>query len=138
MDITVYELLTEQYWKREGPREAMDCIKEFEETQALPYVIAVDFDGFLFLEDWPRIGEPMKGHIRAAITAQAIGARIILWTCREGDMLEDAIAACGQQGLFFDAVNASLPEWVDKYGNDGRKIGYSELWDDRAAPVFSR
>mgnify|MGYP000905885491 FL=1 len=47
-------------------------------------------------------------------------------------MLQQALDACKGWGLEFDAVNESLPEWRERYGNDPRKIGASEYWDDRA------
>lgn len=47
-------------------------------------------------------------------------------------MLQQALDACKGWGLEFDAVNESLTEWRERYGNDPRKIGASEYWDDRA------
>ena len=31
-----------------------------------------------------------------------------------------------------DAVNESLPEWIEAWGNDCRKVGADEYWDDKA------
>ena len=64
-----------------------------------------------------------------------MGAGLILWTCREGKLLDDALAACERWGLRFDAVNDSLPSWKEFYGNDTRKVGADEYWDDKAVPV---
>ena len=60
------------------------------------------------------------------------GNKLILWTCRAGEALESAIAWCGEQDLFFDAVNDNLPEIVEKYGNNSRKIMCDYYIDDRA------
>lgn len=38
-------------------------------------------------------------------------------------------------GLHFDAVNDSLPSWKKFYGNDTRKVGATEYWDDKAYRV---
>ena len=36
--------------------------------------------------------------------------QIILYTCREGQLLEDAVNYCKERGLEFYAVNAAFPE----------------------------
>lgn len=95
-------------------------------------VIAVDFDGTLFENAWPVIGAPRANVIAAALREQQNGAALILWTCRAGEALRAALEACEAQGLHFDAVNDSLPEWKDSFDGDPRKIGATEYWDDRA------
>lgn len=94
-------------------------------------VIAIDFDGCLCAAAYPNIGDPNWDVIIRAALAQIDGAALILWTCREGDLLQAAIDACRGWGLTFDAVNANLPERVERYG-DSRKIGADEYWDDHA------
>lgn len=95
-------------------------------------VIAVDFDGTLFENAWPGIGAPRVNVIAAVLREQQNGAALILWTCRTGEALRAALKACEAQGLHFDAVNDSLPEWKDSFDGDPRKIGATEYWDDRA------
>ena len=73
--------------------------------------------------------------IDKAIAEQAAGAGLILWTCREGELLQQALDACAQWGLHFDAVNESLPSWIAAFGTRPRKVGASEYWDDRAVVV---
>ena len=53
---------------------------------------------------------------------KAAGNKLILWTCRAGKALTDATEWCCEQGLTFDAVNDNLPEIVELYGNNSRKI----------------
>lgn len=60
---------------------------------------------------------------------------MILWTCREGQLLQAALGACEQWGLTFDAVNESLPEWIEIFGTTPRKVGASEYWDDKAVQM---
>lgn len=60
------------------------------------------------------------------------GNKIILWTCRCGERLQDAVDWCKMYGLEFDAVNENLPEMIEKYGNDSRKIFYDVLIDDKS------
>ena len=75
--------------------------------------------------------------IAKAKERQTAGAGLILWTCREGTLLQAAVDACKGWGLTFDAINESLPDWIEAYGTRPRKVGATEYWDDRAvlAPV---
>ena len=93
-------------------------------------VIAVDFDGTLCESAWPDIGKPHTGVIKFFKRLRSHGRKLILWTCREGQMLDDAVAWCKQHGLEFDAVNANLPERIALYGTDPRKIGADYYCDD--------
>lgn len=97
--------------------------------------IAIDFDGCLCTNAYPRIGAPNWGVINKALEEQAAGAGLILWTCREGALLWEAVNACEHWGIHFDAVNESLPSWITSFNNRPRKIGATEYWDDRAVVV---
>lgn len=99
--------------------------------------IAIDFDGCLCEDKYPDIGLPNWTVINAARRRQENGAGLILWTCREGEALEAAIDAAKSWGLHFDAVNESLPEWKEYYGNNPRKVGATEYWDDKAVGISS-
>ena len=95
-------------------------------------VIAVDFDGCLCKNAWPDIGEANLEIIHELIRRQAEGAKIILWTCRCYGMLDAAVMWCLNHGLKFDAINANLPELIEAYGNDSRKISADIYIDDRS------
>ena len=60
------------------------------------------------------------------------GNKIILWTCREGERLQEAVDWCRGYGLEFDAVNSKIQEMIERNRNDKRKIGYDVLIDDKA------
>ena len=113
---------------------------DFEEKNSkepkIPKVIAVDFDGTLFENDWPNIGNPKYDVINKIKEEKKKGSKIILWTCREGDSLEEALKACKEVGIEFDAVNDSIKEWKDSFGYSPRKIGASEYWDDKAVKIY--
>lgn len=94
-------------------------------------IIAIDFDNTLFQTSWPEIISANKEIIQIAKEEQAKGAKLILWTCREGQKLEEAVEACKKQGLIFDAINDNLPEVKKVFGNNSRKIVASEYWDDK-------
>lgn len=88
-------------------------------------VFAWDFDGTLCEDAYPKIGAPKKEMIEYAKSLKAQGHKIILFTCRENEILDDALAWCRMQFQKispFDAVNENLPELIEKFGSDCRKI----------------
>lgn len=96
-------------------------------------IIAVDFDGTLVEDKFPDIGEPIWGIIRDLMDEQAQGSKIILWTCRNGKALEEAVKFCiDELDLHFDAINENLDEIKVLYGGDTRKVFADEYWDDKA------
>jgi hypothetical protein len=98
-------------------------------------IIAIDFDGTLCRNAWPEIGKPRKRVIRKVKRMQRKGHTFILWTCRDEQDLIDAMRWCQKQGLNFDYVNRNVPERCKGFGNDPRKIGADEYWDDKARRV---
>jgi len=98
-------------------------------------VIAIDFDGTLFKNEWPDIGAPIWKTIEAAKQEQEAGTALVLWTTREGDKLQEALESCKNVGLNFDAINTNAQVLKDLWGNDPRKIGAAEYWDDHAVNV---
>lgn len=98
-------------------------------------IIAVDFDGCLCEDAWPSIGMPIQENINKLRRRQRAGAKIILWTCRSGKHLNEAVRWCEEQGIIFDAVNANLPEHLAVFDTDSRKIYADEYWDDHAVLV---
>lgn len=98
-------------------------------------VIAIDFDGCLCEERFPEIGEPRWPVIRRALEEQRNGACLVLWTCREGELLETAVRACRGWGLEFEAVNDNPAFRKELYHNNTRKVGADEYWDDRAVRI---
>ena len=102
----------------------------------MPRTIAVDFDNTLFETDWPDIKKPIWPTINAARTAKEEGAELILWTTREGGHLTAALEACENVGLTFDAVNDNTETMKKLWGNDPRKVGATEYWDDRAVKLM--
>lgn len=99
-------------------------------------VVAVDFDGVLCESRFPDIGEPIIENITMIKNRKASGDRIILWTCRSGDYLDAAIEWSRKYGIEFDAVNENLPERVEKYGNNCRKINADIYIDDKSYNPF--
>lgn len=94
-------------------------------------VYAIDFDNTLFKTTYPTIISPMWRTIRRVKRLQDKGHKIILNTCRVEPWLSEAVEACRQVGLEFDAVNANLPERIAQYGGDCRKISADIYIDDK-------
>ena len=94
-------------------------------------VIAVDFDGTLAKNRYPNIGEPNIKLINHLIKRKAYGDKLILWTCRIDKELDDAIEWCKEHGLEFDTVNDNLPEIIEAWDSNPRKIFADIYLDDR-------
>ena len=62
-------------------------------------VIAVDFDGTIVEHKYPRIGKEIPFAIATLKRLQEEGHRIILWTVREGDLLQQAVDFCRERVL---------------------------------------
>lgn len=93
-------------------------------------IIAVDFDGTLCENAWPGIGSPNDDLITFLIKSREKGAQLILWTMREGELLEKALVWCRARGLGFDAVNDNVQKMKDFYGNNPRKVFANYYLDD--------
>lgn len=85
---------------------------------------------------WPGIGATNEKVLNYCKDEQAKGSRIILWTNRVGEPLETAVKWCEEHGLRLDAVNDNLPESVEFFGANSRKIYADEFIDDRMAKGF--
>lgn len=96
------------------------------------HIIAVDFDGTLCENAWPGIGPARAGVIDYVLEQQMTGAKLILWTNRRGEKLEEAVKWCAARGIAFDAVNENLSEVIERFGGDTRKVFADEYLDDKA------
>lgn len=106
--------------------------KTHEDMATLPWIVAVDFDGTLVEDRYPHIGEVNAELVEDLKEAKSLGHKIILWTCRVGKYLTDAVEVCEKLGLKFDAVNCNIEEVQEMFGHDTRKV-YANLYiDDKA------
>lgn len=92
--------------------------------------LAVDFDGTIVENRFPEIGKPILFAFESLKKLQEEGHRLILWTYRHGEKLDEAIEFCEKNGLKFYAVNKSYPE--EEFDNTiSRKILADIFIDDR-------
>lgn len=73
-------------------------------------VIAVDFDGTIVQHRYPQIGKEIPFAIATLKKLQEEHHQLILWTVREGELLDEAVEFCRRRGLEFYAVNANHPD----------------------------
>ena len=95
--------------------------------------IAVDFDGTIVENAYPKIGEPMLFAFETLKALQDKGHQLILWTYRSEDKLIDAVCFCERNGVKFYAINNSYPEEFKffDYSQTSRKIDADIFIDDR-------
>lgn len=100
-----------------------------DEMKTLPYIIGLDFDGTLVQDQFPEIGRLNVWLFNAAKKWRKKGYRVVLWTCRDGLQLDEAVAYCARLGLHFDSVNKNIPEVIEMFGGDTRKL-YANIYID--------
>ena len=94
--------------------------------------IAVDFDGTIVTHEYPKIG---KERTFATDTLKHLiqdGHKLVLWTVREGDLLDEAVNWCKERGVEFYAINRDYPEEERETNNHFSRKLKVDLWiDDR-------
>lgn len=95
-------------------------------------VVAVDFDGTIVEHKYPYLGKEIPFAILTLKRLQKEQHQLILWTAREGKLLEEAVNFCSDRGLEFYAVNANHPDEETKtYSAPCRKLKADLFIDDR-------
>ncbi len=94
--------------------------------------IAVDFDGTIVEHRYPEIGKELPFATQTLRMLIEDRHKLILWSVREGKLLDDAVEWCRQRGVEFYAVNKDFPEEdLEKNQIFSRKIK-ADVWiDDR-------
>ena len=91
--------------------------------------IAVDFDGTIAKNDYPKIGKPVPGAFEWLQKLQQAGAKIILWTMRSGRELDAAVEFVEHKGILLFGVNHDPTQhtWTKS------PKAYAQLYIDDAA-----
>lgn len=94
--------------------------------------IAVDFDGTIVEHRYPEIGREVPFAIATLKKLQSEHHLLILWSVREGRLLDEAVEYCRSRGLEFYAVNSNLPVGeADASSLHSRKVDADFYIDDR-------
>ena len=94
-------------------------------------IIAIDFDGTIVEHRYPAIGPELPFAIDTLKFLCAQRHKLILWTVREGELLDEAVAYCRRRGLEFYAVNKNYPEEKPTHEGYSRKLQADLFIDDR-------
>ncbi len=98
--------------------------------------IGIDFDGTIVKCNYPDVGKFKFLAIPTIKWLKNKGYTLILWTCREGKYLKNALEACRSVGIEFDFINENSPARIKQYNGDCRKLSCDFLLDDMANFVF--
>ena len=94
-------------------------------------VIAIDFDGTIVEHRYPEIGKEIPFSVESLKMLQQDRHKLILWTVREGHLLDEAVQWCKERGLEFYAVNRDYPEETREDRGFSRKLKADMFIDDR-------
>lgn len=95
-------------------------------------VIAVDFDGTIVEHKYPEIGEEKPFAVQTLRMLIAERHKLILWSVREGELLDEAVDWCRQRGIEFYAINRDYPEeTLTNNDHFSRKLKADIFIDDR-------
>lgn len=93
--------------------------------------LAIDFDGTIVEDAYPGIGKAKIFAFETLKRLQSEGYRLILWTYRSGQHLEEAVEFCRKNGLEFYAINSSFEGEIFNGDEQSRKIDADLFIDDR-------
>jgi hypothetical protein len=92
-------------------------------------IVAVDFDGTIVTHKYPDIGQPVPFAIETMKDLIARGDRLVLWTMRDGEELDQAVKYCSKNGVEFWGINSNPEQhtWTES------SKAYAQIYIDDAA-----
>ena len=94
--------------------------------------IAVDFDWTIVTHEYPKIGKELPFATDTLKLLIKEGHKLILWSVRENELLDEAVEWCRERGVEFYAVNRDYPEETTENNNHfSRKLKVDIFIDDR-------
>jgi hypothetical protein len=92
-------------------------------------IICVDFDGTVVEHKYPDVGRDVPDAVRVLQLLQEYGVKLILWTMRSGEFLQDAVNWFAENDIALWGVNENpeQKEWTDS------PKAYAPLYIDDAA-----
>ena len=91
-------------------------------------IAAVDFDGTIVEDRYPEIGKVNERTVRYIRYLKRNGYKLILWTCRSGDLLEKAIEELKKYNFIPNFINQGNGKRFEK----SPKINADIYIDDRS------
>ena len=89
-------------------------------------VVAVDFDGTITKDyNFPQSIGVLRDGCKEAIDYIRENHKVVIWTCRSGKYLEEAVKFLQDNGIAYDAINADI------YPKTDRKIMADIYIDDK-------
>ena len=93
-------------------------------------VISIDFDGTVVEHRYPKIGEEIPHATETLRKLMEDGHKLVLWTVREGRLLNEAVEWCRERGVEFSAINETLRADTGEHNHNTRKIDADLYIDD--------
>ena len=103
---------------------------QFEVPKTEKKAVAIDFDGVIVQNAFPGIGSKIPGVVEF-IRRNRKKYVWILWTCRTGERLKEALEFLKGEGITFDYVNENTKDNIARFGTDSRKIYADYYIDDK-------
>ena len=93
--------------------------------------ISIDYDDTIVYQDFPNSGK-IKPNAKEVINRlYDDGHHILIWTCRSNDRLDTAKNYLIECGIKYHLINENLPNNIEQYGGDTRKMSAHIYIDDR-------
>lgn len=93
-------------------------------------IYAVDFDGTIVEDRFPQIGNLIPYSLESLKKLQSQGHTIILWTCRTGKDLEDALEFLKENNFIPDVVNDHSPQMKALFPESRPPKVYADFYID--------
>lgn len=95
------------------------------------FILAIDFDGTIAELTYPEIGELRKGADVVIRQLWEDGHKIVINTCRSGIHVAWVEMFLQKHKIPYHAINQNLPEIIEMYECDSRKVSADYYIDDK-------
>lgn len=117
---------------RTSCKEDSHSLSRFKKETFDSMIIAVDFDGTIVEHRYPEIGRELPFATQTLKMLIEEHHKLILWSVREGELLDQAVEWCRQRGVEFYAVNRDFPEEDEEKNKHYSRKLKADVWiDDR-------